>query len=291
MVLYLQSCFLKAELCISALNGRTWGVVWNVPELQSVLLGGPPSLWEHAATPGCAWCWRRRSAEKGGKGSLQVAQDAWKNTSTGWEAQVLPSVTAATWGMRDTPALRSRRCALCPGRCLSCAVVWVLQNKVILQVSFHLLVWNNKQHLLHSFCVSVLEFKILDHLWHDNTRKHQPVIIAAFCLFCQESNVQEAGATAAAVQRWWSCSWQSWRFLRRKELQASQMPLGKAGKAPLPFRSRQFYSHFSNNSHVRFLLILVSLRKDKLPSSTICSGAGSIILLCSLYCIFLEQIN
>lgn len=192
------------------------------------------------------------------------------------------------WG---TPLPSARRCALCPGRCLSCAVVRVLQNKVILQVSFHLLVWNNKQHLLHSFCVSVLEFKILDHLWHDNTRKHQPVIIAAFCLFCQESNVQEAGATTVAVQRWWSRSWQSWRFLRRKELQASQMPLGKAGKAPLPFRSRQFYSHFSNNSHVRFLLILVSLRKDKLPSSTICSGAGSIILLCSLYCIFLEQIN
>lgn len=193
------------------------------------------------------------------------------------------------WG---TPLPSARRCALCPGRCLSCAVVQVLQNKVILQVSFHLLVWKTKtQHLLHSFCVSVLEFKILDHLRRDNTRKHQPVTIAAFCLFCQESNVQEAGATTVAVQRWWSRSWQSWRFLRRKELQASQMPLGKAGKAPLPFRSRQFYSHFSNNSHVRFLFILVSLRKDKLPSSTICSGAGSIILLCSLYCIFLEQIN
>lgn len=61
-----------------------------------------------------------------------------------------------------------------------------------------------------------------------------------------------------------SCSWQSTKFLRRrKESQAPKMPPGKAGKALFSFRLRQFYQHFSNNLHVGFLFILVSLRKGQ----------------------------
>jgi len=52
----------------------------------------------------------------------------------------------------------------------------------------------------------------------------------------------------------------------KKRITASKTPPGEAGKAPFPFRSREFYQHFSNNSHAGFLFILVFLRKGQVAT-------------------------
>lgn len=106
MVLYLQSCFLKAELCISALNGR------NVPELQSVLLGVPPpsgsTLLPLVVLGAGGGGQQRRGARETHRWHRTLGRTPqWAGKHRSCPRSLLPP-----WGMRDTPALRSEVCSV-----------------------------------------------------------------------------------------------------------------------------------------------------------------------------------